>query len=336
MKSKGFKHIVILLVSVLILTSLVGCGSMKEGATEDSTRNETGSAPAQEPAQKEKSYGEEEGEYYDEEQKLDNGSGTDTALSGRKIIQTKYYIIETLTFDKTTTEVEALVDKYLGYLESSQVSGRTLHYEDYYSTRTAYYTMRIPAERLTSFSSDLETLGNVIEESITKEDVTTQLFDVDARIKSLEVQEERLLELLKTGGELKDILEIETQLSDVRYQIEIYKATMNNLENKVSYGTVQLELREVIKETDQAKPAITIGQRISRGFIHSLNDIKDFFVDFFVLIIIALPYLMMWAIFIGIIVFIVKKIITKRKDKKEKKVAVESQKSIEVENESEE
>lgn len=317
--------IIRLMLVMVIIIGVAGCGSRKESATEDITRSGTGSMPAQE----EKSYDEAESAAYGD--RLDNGTGTNTIPSDRKIIQTKYYIIETLTFDITATEVEALVNKYLGYLESAQVSGRTLYYENYYNTRTAYYTMRIPAEQLTGFSDELETLGNVIEESITKEDVTTQLFDVEARINSLEIQEERLLELLKTGGELKDILEIETQLSEVRYQIETYKASMSNLENRVSYGTIQLELREVIKETDQAKPAITIGQRISQGFIRSLNNIKDFFVNLFVIIIVALPYLILWALFIGLIVIIIKKIINKNKNKKEKKAMVETEKTIVLE-----
>lgn len=312
MKSKRTRRFVVMFLLLILLTSFVGCGSRKETATEESdySKGEAGSMPAQE----EISYDGVENEFYDEEV---NGTPVENKIdSNRKMIQTKYYIIETLDFEKTTSDVETLVNKYLGYIESSQVSGRTLYYENYYNTRTAYYTMRVPAERLISFSDDLEALGNVIEENVTKEDVTTQLVDVEARIKSLEIQEERLLELLKTGGELKDILEIETQLSDVRYQIETYKATMNNLENKVSYGTVHLELREVIKETDKAKPAITIGDRISQGFIRSLSNIKDFFVNLFVVIIVALPYLVLWAAFVIFIILLVKGIIKKSKKKK--------------------
>lgn len=326
MKSRGFVIIKVLLVLLILISSFAGCSGRKTEVVEDSSRSESGSAPVEQ-KQKE-SYGEEETNY---DEKLDNGYTDNQVISDRKMIQTKYYIIETLEFDKTATSVEALVNKYLGYIESSQVSGRTLYYDDYYSTRSAYYTMRIPAKSLNIFSGELEALGNVIEESVSKEDVTTQLVDVEARVKSLEVQEERLLELVQTGGQLKDILEIETQLSDVRYQIESYKATMNNLENRVNYGTIQLELREVIKETDQAKPAITIGQRISQGFMRSLTNIKDFFVNFFIVIIIALPYLALWALFIGLIFVIIKRIINKNQRKRDNRVIIEPEKSNDLE-----
>lgn len=311
MKRMSRKWMISLLIATILITGLAGCAKRSENVRFDSDgygSNKTKSVAPEEMR------GVEQENVYDEQ-----GSSYADIKTDRKIIQTKYYVIETLEFDKTVPVVEKLVNEHSGYLESSQVSGRTL-YENYYSNRTAYYTMRIPAERLNQFSEKLEAIGNVIDKSTSKEDVTTQLVDVEARIKTLEVQETRLIELLKTGGDLKDILEIEKQLSDVRYEIESYKATMKSLESQVSYSTVQLELREVVKVTDQVKPAKTVGQRISQGFIRTLENIKEFFVDLFVLIIIVLPYLIIWALFIGIIIIIIKKLLRKNKVNKKNKM----------------
>ncbi|MBO4338253.1 MAG: hypothetical protein J5842_09300, partial [Lachnospiraceae bacterium] len=59
--------------------------------------------------------------------------------------------------------------------------------------------------------------------------------------------------------------------------------------------------------------------RMVDGFIYSLKDVGEGIVNFFIGLVIALPYLAVWAVVIIIIVLIIKAIIKSIKKKREKK-----------------
>lgn len=312
MKVKGKSYIIyIMLLMIPLLIS--GC-SKKHASEEDRGNYEpyVTNEEAEEPYVKE------------QEQVL-----KDKVLN-RKVIQNKSIVMETLEFEKVTKDIESLTNQYFGYVETSEVFGKEINNKSNYNTRNAYYTLRIPSEKLNEFTEELRNIGNIIHEQVYKEDVTTQYIDLQARINSLKVQEKRLLELLEKGAQLKDILEIENQLSTVRYEIETKTATQINLENLINFGTIKLEIREVVEVSKVDKPAITVGEKISKGFIKSINNIKEFFINLFVLIIVILPYLIVLTIIIGIIIFAISKV-NKSKNKKKNNIIQEEKAKIKKE-----
>lgn len=236
------------------------------------------------------------------------GDTNNDALANRKIIQNKYIAMETLDFDEVTAQVENLAFQYLGYTENAEVTGKSINIPENYSARHASYTFRIPSKDYNNFINDLKGLGNVVTERVNKEDVTMQYFDLKARVDSLKVEETRLLQIVEEGADLSQILEVEAKLSDVRYQIETYTASLKNLENLVDYGTVQLELQEVFKETIIEAPAVTVGDKISKGFTHSVENVKNFFVGLFIFLVTASPYLVLWGLVIFGVVVLIKKL----------------------------
>ena len=52
------------------------------------------------------------------------------------------------------------------------------------------------------------------------DDITDSYFDAQARLDSLRQQEASLLEILSKAEKLEDVVQLQTALSDVRYQIE--------------------------------------------------------------------------------------------------------------------
>ena len=299
------------LLSVMIL--LIGCGSKSDFSNDSGTQEMEGSWDTDNAGGMTET-NTDSGTIEDMEEKdMDEEYGQD--FSNRKIIQSKYLYIETLGFDDTSKDIESLVFKYNGYIESSNIEGISITERSKYNTRYAYYTIRIPAQSFNSFVEEVKGVGNVLQEQVTKEDVTMQYYDLEARIHSLETQEERLLQLLEKGEKLEEVLALEKQLSEVRYQIESYTSTLKGLENKVSYGTVNLELREVIEETQVQEPAKTVGEKISQGFIRSLTSIKNGFINFFIWFVSVIPYLIIWIVFILIIIMIIRTIYKKSQRK---------------------
>jgi len=96
-------------------------------------------------------------------------------------------------------------------------------------------------------------LDDLLEESIylerkniTVEDVTEEYIDNDARLKTKQKVEQRYLDLLTKAKNVKDILQIEEQLSTIREEIEAKQARLRYLAHQISYSTINLNYYEKI------------------------------------------------------------------------------------------
>ena len=66
------------------------------------------------------------------------------------------------------------------------------------------------------------------------QDVTSAYVDVEARLKSLKLQEERLYAMMEQAGDLETLLAIQNQLTEVQYQIESYTAQQRTYDDLIS------------------------------------------------------------------------------------------------------
>lgn len=200
-------------------------------------------------------------------QERGHGSGVDLGNvheSQHKIIYTGNITMETLTFEETIEQVTIYVQEIGGYTESSSIEGRRISDSPRQSRRYAHYTFRIPEARFTRFADDMKELGNVTSESTQGENITERYFDTEARLNSLQVQEERLLSLLEKADSIDDIMRIESELSHIRYQVESLTGSLQKWDNLVQYSTLHLSIREVDE--------ITADPDSSPGFLRDLQD----------------------------------------------------------------
>ena len=144
------------------------------------------------------------------------------------------------------------------------------------------------------------------------DDVTAKYVDTEARIASLRAEQESFLKLMERAETVEEILQIQSYLTDVNYQIESYTAQLNTYKSLVSYSTLRLDITEVERLTPPAaKPGVF--DRISQNISDNLYNIGEGFKDMFVGIVSSAPYLAMYAVVIVIIVIIVRLIIRKVK-----------------------
>ena len=192
-----------------------------------------------------------------------------SALDNQKIIQNVDYTIETLTFDDSVKKVEELCEKMEGYIEESRVQGSGAITQN--RMRSASFVLRIPAENLNSFDNTAAEIGSVVSVYRTSENITEQYFDKESRLKSLRTQQERLLELMEGSGTLADLIELESALADVNYQIEQLTGELRQYDSLVDFSTVTIELQEVVEPTEISKIPMTLGEKINRQFQNSIS-----------------------------------------------------------------
>ena len=307
------KKLFALVLSLLLVLSLCACGSkaVSEAAVSEPYEAE---APA---ADMMMNYAGGLGSV--EERAASTAAADAPAEHGEKIIYSSEVTVETTDFDESLSALNALVERFGGWIQSSSVNG-----SDYYSysrgftpSRSASYTLRIPSERFSELMNSLSELGNVPYKHTYTENVTAQYYDVQARLTAYTTQEARLLEMMELAETVSDVIIIEEKLTDLRYEIESLQSTLNNWDRRVSYSTVNVFLEEVHEYTPEAK--MSYGEELLRSFVNGLKDVGRFFKNLLVNFIGALPALVVLVVAFILLRPVFKKIRLKRKTKKEGK-----------------
>lgn len=281
------------------------------GCTSKTSENLSAASQALEMAQSDSSVST---EMYD----MDSGATEESSVNGeklleaeRKIIKSSQLSLETAKFNDVINSLEDMVKSYGGYIASSSIDAEGIN-NNYQCLRFASYKINVPSDKLDDFLDESSKLATVRNKSTSAEDITAQYYDNESRLKSLQIQEERYLEILKTSTEVKDIIEIENALTDVRYEIENLTTCLNKISNLVDMATVNINIQEVSQETVAQSVPKTLGEKISSSFVNSLKKIKEFSINTVIFIIAAIPYLIIISILLVLSLGIYKAIKNKK------------------------
>ena len=241
---------------------------------------------------------------------------TSPAPVERKLIRNVSMNLETREFDALTKSISDAVTFFGGYMEQADVSGNSLYWSGERSSRYSNITARIPENKLDAFLTEVSSQGNVTYKNESVQDVTLQYTDITSRKKTLQMEQERLWELLEKAESVDAVIALEARLSEVRYQLESIESQLRALDNQIVYSTVYLSIQEVqvLTSTDPD----TIPVRIQKGLSRSFNTLKISSVDFLVWFISSLPILAVFAVLVFIAVIILKKPLKRRKTRKQK------------------
>lgn len=224
----------------------------------------------------------------------------------RKLIRNMNLQVETTDFDTLLTSIQKKVAELQGYIEQSDISGNSITQMGRPSKKYASMTLRIPASQLNSFIAQVEADGNVTYKSETVSDVTLQYSDVESRLKTLRLEQDRLWELMARADTTEAIIALEARLTEVSSEIESSESRLRYLDNSVTYSTVYLSLSEVDLETP-TEPE-TPWQQIQRGFARNLNALGSALTAFFIGLLSGSPILLFFILLILLAIFIIRTI----------------------------
>lgn len=264
-----------ILMGVLLLLSFTGCG-----AAMDKAENGMIAPGAM-------------GDDYMVKEEVSADAEMSSALpENRKLIQTVSLNVETEDLDAVLTQVDSRIAELGGYIEQSNVQNGSAYSGRRY--RRASLTVRIPAKDLDAFIDKVGDITNIVSSQKSVEDVTLSYVATESRLKALQTEEVRLLELLAQAETMDDLLTVESRLTDVRTELEQVSSALRVYDNQVDYATIHLDVDEVTEYTEVTEPE-TVWQRIGTGFKKSLKGVGSFFREAFVFVIVASPYLVVIA-----------------------------------------
>jgi hypothetical protein len=161
----------------------------------------------------------------------------------QKIIKTARLVFETPEPEKTHREIFSLTQKYQGFVASDN-SGKS------YNRIFQNMIVRVPTAHFQDFVEEVSKGVAYFEQrDISRQDVTEEFVDLNARLKAKRQLENRYLQLLEKANSVKEMLEIERELATIREEIEARQGRLNYLQDQVSISTVYLEFYQYTAET---------------------------------------------------------------------------------------
>ncbi len=288
MKRKIFIAIVSIFTMLLLLASCASPASMYEAAAASAAPADAEySAEAPEPAPAESA-------------ETGKGAGlgdlSDAQLpqTDRKLVYTASFSINSRNFDSDYNTIKTQLSEINGYVETENTHTDN---PEYGYTRSADMTLRVPQPSFNTFLDKLSGIGELREKSISTEDISSQYFDTDARIEILEQRKARLMNYLETATTTEDIIKLESELSDVLYELDQYKGSKRGMDKMVEYTAVNVNLREIVTPDKVAgTPERPLDQRTQDAFQISWAGVGSFLQNFAIAISAAAPVLLLLAI----------------------------------------
>lgn len=188
----------------------------------------------------------------------------------RKLIKRGSIAFETDDLSTTRKNIEQAVEKFDAYISSDNESKNS--YEV-----TSNVTVRIPSKNFDGFLAEIASKVDKFEsKNISVDDVTEQFLDVQARLKVKKSLEERYSELLKKTKSVKEVLEVERELTKVRSDIESMEGRLKYLQNQVSFSTLDIRFYKVEVVQSSSK---SFWRRLANAFNNGIDGIKWFFLS---------------------------------------------------------
>lgn len=186
----------------------------------------------------------------------------------QKIIKTGNLRFETSDLETTYNQIQTAVKNYKGTIQNDTEG------KDYQSV-FKNITVRVPSKNFDLFLKDISKGVDYFDnKEISSQDVTEEYIDIDARLKAKKILEVRYLELLKKANKVSEMLEIETQLSAIREEIEAKEGQLRYMQNRVSMSTVTIEFYKNVAE--ESGVTVSYGAKIWNAIKSGFFGISSF------------------------------------------------------------
>jgi hypothetical protein len=222
-----------------------------------------------------------------------------------KIIRTGSMSLEVGNVPEAIREARDAIRRMGGYVGASQTS----NIDD---QPFAQITYRIPVARWEDALDALRGVDGdttkVVSEQTDSVDVTSQVVDLDARIRNLQASETALVAIAEQAVRIQDILDIQARISEVRGQIEQLEAQQNALADQTSYATLtvtyQLPVVAAIEVQAEGWDATAIFDEASATLVGVLQALAGAGIW---LLVVWVPILVMFAVAAGIVAWLLRR-----------------------------
>lgn len=191
---------------------------------------------------------------------VSSGPAFADAPEARQVVRRASLEIVALDVGAAAALVQAGLDAGRGDLiERSERSGEG-------TNAGASLTIRARSDRLDDVLAGVRSAGRVRSESVTAEDVTAQVVDLEARLRNEQRFERDLLELSSNRADapLDHVLEVRRAVAEVRERIERLTAQRQRIGRDVAMSTVHVSIRPERVDAPE-RHGLSLGEYVGKG-----------------------------------------------------------------------
>jgi hypothetical protein len=164
-----------------------------------------------------------------------------TAATDRKIIRNAELSIESQNPEDSFRKVASLAESKGGFVVTSEAVQPDGAAEPERMNVTV--VVRVPAAQFEATVEEIRRLGSrVLRDNRTGQDVTEEYIDLQARLQAKRALESQFLEIMKQARAVSEALEVQSQLAEVRSEIEQLEGRRRFLENQSNLSTIRVSI----------------------------------------------------------------------------------------------
>ncbi len=235
-----------------------------------------------------------------------SSSQVDAVPVDRKIIRNAQLGIEADKPEDLQQRITDIAQSKGGFVVASQQSSS----DPRVSVRDVVeMSVRVPADKFIETLNEIKSgPGRVLSETVKGEDVTEEFIDIDARLRAKKALEQQFMEIMKRANTVEDALSVQSQLADVRGEIEKIEGRRRFLENQASLSTIAIKIQA---PTVFAAETIGFGDRLAESFGSGFEVALNFILGLVTFVVGVLPF----AIFIGLPGWFITRAILRRRNR---------------------
>jgi len=281
----------LLLALVAVLVVSAACSSKTESQDQITWTTPSAPAPAAVPAPpfRQSKGMSDNAAYYSGEAT----GGADNSATDRKIVRTGSITMEVNDIGKSQADIAEIAARYQGYVVSSNLNADK-------DQPRGFISFRVPADKFNDALAKLRELAvKITYENTNSQDVTEQYTDLKAQLSNYQATESQYLELMKKADNVKDMLEVERELSNVRGNIERTQGRIQYLDRTSDTSLIEVTL-------NKSKPIGESSWEISGVFKGAVDGLIEFGKVLVSVLIWVLVFSPVWIIVL-VIIFLVRR-----------------------------
>jgi hypothetical protein len=201
----------------------------------------------------------------------------------RKIIRNAELTLESQDPEESFRKVASLAESKGGFVVTSEATRPQGEAEPRRANISV--VVRVPAAQFDAAIEEIRKTGDsVLQDKRTGQDVTEEYIDLQARLQAKKALEAQFLEIMKRAQAVSDALEVQSQLAEVRAEIEQLEGRRRFLENQSSLSTIKVMIRPL-------SPSLATGGGVKEAFTDGLSAAKAVVLVLVKVVIVSLPLL---------------------------------------------
>lgn len=219
----------------------------------------------------------------------DTGSDSGGEVQTRSVIYTGQVELQGDPLSEVRAKIDALMEKYDGFVAREDTQN-----DEHGTTTSSTLVLRVPSADFDTVMHSFDDFSTVLDTSSKDQDVSTQVIDVNSRIRTQEVSLRRLQRFLGQAKSIQDVIRLESAIAQREADLASLRSQQNYLKDQTSLATITVRMALPPEKATEDDPLADAG--FLTGLRNGWNALVDVAIVAATVLGAALPFLVVLAV----------------------------------------